>query len=61
LNSPKLYTISVALRSFADPTGITNWGAIYAMSFLSLVPVLLVFISFQRHIVEGISTTGMKG
>jgi multiple sugar transport system permease protein len=61
LNSPKLYTISVALRSFADPTSITNWGAIYAMSFLSLVPVLVVFISFQRHIVEGISTTGMKG
>lgn len=61
LNSPTLYTISVALRSFADPTGITNWGAIYAMSFLSLVPVLVVFISFQRHIVEGISTTGMKG
>lgn len=61
LNSPKLYTISVALRSFADPTSITNWGAIYAMSFLSLVPVLIVFISFQKHIVEGISTTGMKG
>jgi ABC-type glycerol-3-phosphate transport system permease component len=61
LNSPKLYTISVALRSFADPTSLTNWGAIFAMSFLSLVPVLIVFISFQRHIVEGISTTGMKG
>ncbi len=61
LNSPNLYTISVALRSFADPTSITNWGAIYAMSFLSLVPVLVVFISFQKHIVEGISTTGMKG
>ena len=61
LNSPKLYTISVALRTFADPSGSTDWGAIFAMSFLSLVPVLIVFFLFQRHIVEGISTTGIKG
>ena len=40
LNEPKLYTISVALRSFADASGATDWGAIFAMSALSLVPVL---------------------
>lgn len=61
LNSPKLHTVSLALRSFADPSGNTDWGAIFAMSFLSLIPVLIVFSLFQRHIVEGISTTGMKG
>src|SRR5207247_6169239 len=42
LNEPKLYTISVALRSFADPSAATDWGAIFAMSALSLVPVFLV-------------------
>ena len=61
LNEPKLYTISVALRSFADPSAATDWGAIFAMSALSLVPVFVVFIVFQRYLVEGISTTGMKG
>ena len=61
LNEPKLYTISVALRSFADPSAATDWGAIFAMSALSLVPVFLVFIVFQRYLVEGIATTGMKG
>jgi multiple sugar transport system permease protein len=61
LNEPKLYTISVALRSFADASGATDWGAIFAMSALSLVPVLVVFIAFQRYLVQGISTTGMKG
>ena len=61
LDNPNLYTVSVALRDFADPSGTTQWGQIFAMSFLSLVPVILVFIAFQRHIVEGISTTGMKG
>lgn len=61
LNSPKLYTISLALRSFADPSGTTDWGAIFAMSGLSLVPVFIVFIIFQRYLVEGIATTGLKG
>jgi multiple sugar transport system permease protein len=61
LNNPRLYTVSVALRSFADPAGATDWGAVFAMSFLSLIPVLAVFAAAQRYIVEGIATTGMKG
>jgi multiple sugar transport system permease protein len=61
LNNPKLYTLSVALRSFADPGGMTDWGAIFAMSFLSLVPVLVLFVCFQRYLTEGIASTGLKG
>ncbi|HLJ58098.1 MAG TPA: carbohydrate ABC transporter permease [bacterium] len=61
LNDPRLYTISVALRAFADPTSGTDWGAIYAMSALSLVPVFIVFVLFQRYLVEGINTTGLRG
>lgn len=61
LNNPKLYTLSIALRSFADPSGMTDWGAIFAMSFLSLAPVFIIFIAFQRYLVQGIATTGLKG
>jgi multiple sugar transport system permease protein len=61
LNNPKLYTLSMALRTFADPSGMTDWGAIFAMSSLSLVPVFVIFILFQKYIVEGISTSGLKG
>jgi multiple sugar transport system permease protein len=61
LNSPDLYTVSVALRAFADPSGTTDWGAIFAMSSLSLVPVFIIFVFFQRYLVEGIATTGLKG
>jgi multiple sugar transport system permease protein len=61
LNSPDLYTVSVALRAFADPSGTTDWGAIFAMSSLSLVPVFVIFVFFQRYLVEGIATTGLKG
>lgn len=61
LNSPKNYTVSLALRNFSDPSTASDWGAIFAMSSLSLVPVILVFILFQRYIVRGISMTGMGG
>lgn len=61
LNSPDLYTVSVALRAFADPSGTTDWGAIFAMSSLSLIPVFIIFVFFQRYLVEGIATTGLKG
>lgn len=61
LNQPKLYTVSLALRTFADPSGQTDWGAIFAMSSLSLVPVFVIFVFFQRYLVEGIATTGLKG
>ncbi len=61
LNDPRLYTISVALRTYSDPAGVTNWGAIFAMATLALVPVFGVFILFQRYLVEGISTAGLSG
>jgi multiple sugar transport system permease protein len=61
LNDPNLYTVSLALRTFADPSGQTDWGAIFAMMSVSLIPVFVIFILFQKYLVEGISTTGLKG
>jgi len=61
LSNPNLYTVSLALRAFADPGSGTNWGAVFAMLTLSLMPVILIFVFFQRYLVEGIATTGLKG
>lgn len=61
LKKPKMYSVSVALKLFADPNSVTDWGAMFAMSFLSLIPVFLVFLFLQKYIVEGINTTGLKG
>ena len=61
LNKTKLYTVSLALRMFSDPATSTDWGAIFAMSTLSLIPIFLVFVFFQKYLVQGISTTGIKG
>lgn len=61
LTDPNLYTISIALRSFSDEGSLTDWGAVFAMLTLSLLPVFLIFVFFQRYLVEGIATTGLKG
>ena len=61
LNKPSLFTVSLALRMFADPLTSTDWAAIFAMGTLSLVPILIVFVVFQKYLVQGISTTGLKG
>ncbi len=61
MTDPHLYTVSVALRSFTDQTSITNWGAVFAMLGVSLLPTFILFILFQRYLVEGIATTGLKG
>jgi multiple sugar transport system permease protein len=61
LKKPRMYSVSVALKLFADPNSVTDWGAMFAMSLLSLVPVFLIFLFLQKYIVEGISTMGLKG
>lgn len=60
-NSVNSYTIPVALNSFIDSTSQSSWGQLLAMSVLSLVPIFGFFLAFQRLLVEGISTTGLKG
>ncbi len=61
LNKPSSYPVSMALKMFLDSQTVSNWGAMFAMSVVSLLPVLIVFFIFQRYIVEGISTSGLKG
>jgi multiple sugar transport system permease protein len=60
LNSPEKYTVQLGLKMFTDPEGQSDWGSLFAMSSLSLVPVFILFFLFQRHISEGISTQGLK-
>lgn len=61
ISNPKLFTISLALRGFADATANSSYGQLFAMSTVSLIPVFIIFIFFQKLLVEGISTSGLKG
>jgi multiple sugar transport system permease protein len=55
------YTLPVAMTLFIDSSGQSSVGPMFAMSVLSLLPVFLFFVAFQRMLVEGINTSGLKG
>ena len=61
LSKPALYTVSIAIKLFADSSSKTDYGAMFAMSTLSLIPVFLIFLFFNKYLVDGISTSGLKG
>lgn len=61
LSNPKMFTVSVGLSMYLANMGQTEWGNLFAMSILSVVPVFVIFIFLQRYLVEGIATQGLKG
>ncbi len=60
IDSPSRFTVSLALRMFNDDSAMINWGALFAMSVLSILPCLIIFACAQKYFVEGIATTGLK-
>ncbi|HOA41340.1 MAG TPA: carbohydrate ABC transporter permease [Halanaerobiales bacterium] len=61
INDVGKYTISLGLRLFLDNAAAVSWGSLFAMSILSLIPIVTIFFLAQRFFVEGIATTGVKG
>lgn len=60
LTDPNTLTVPVALRLFIDPMTQSSYGAMFAMSTVSLLPVFIAFLIGQRFLVKGIATTGLK-
>ena len=44
-----------------DAESVVQWGQVMAMSFLAVLPVILLFFAAQKYFVEGIATSGLKG
>lgn len=61
LKNPSMYTMPIALRAYVDQTTTSDYGAQMAMAMLALLPVMLFFFAFQRHLVGGVATQGLKG
>ena len=59
ISSPKNYTVQLAISNFSGEFSV-NWENLLAMSVISIIPMLIIFLIFQKQFVEGISTTGMK-
>ncbi|POX49062.1 carbohydrate ABC transporter permease [Streptomyces sp. Ru72] len=62
LNDPGKYTVSLGMMMFRDSDGVAaNYGGMIAMSLVALLPVLLFFLAFQRYLIDGMATSGLKG
>ena len=61
INKAAQYPVSLALKLFTDPGSTSDYGAMFAMSTLSLLPVLIIFVFSQKYLVDGIATSGLKG
>ncbi|WP_026891168.1 carbohydrate ABC transporter permease [Lacrimispora aerotolerans] len=61
INESARYPVSLALKLFSDPGSSSDYGAMFAMATLSILPAVIIFICLQKYLVEGISTSGLKG
>jgi multiple sugar transport system permease protein len=60
LNDMHQYTVPLALRSFIAQDSVSAYGQLFAMSVVSILPVVLFFVLFQRLIIRGIAMSGLK-
>lgn len=60
LNRTDLWTVPLGLSAFLDATSESAFGPLFAMSVLSLAPIVGFFIVSQRLLLEGVATTGLK-
>jgi multiple sugar transport system permease protein len=58
--SPDLFTVPLLLNSFRG-LYTSSWPLVMAASVISVLPVLVVYIVFQRYFIEGIALSGLKG
>jgi multiple sugar transport system permease protein len=60
-SSERMYTLPVAVATFAVGQNATDYGLLMAGSTILVVPVLVVFLALQRYFQPGIAMTGLKG
>jgi multiple sugar transport system permease protein len=61
VNRASMRPVSLALQLFNDPSSGSDIGSTLAMSTLSILPATIIFLIFQKSLVEGIASTGIKG
>ncbi len=60
LSNPRLYTIQIGIKSFADKYG-EYYSLIMTASVSAIIPLFVLFIIGQKYILEGITMSGLKG
>ena len=60
INTPSNRTLPLAISLFQGQNS-TLWGLVFAASIIAIVPVIVVFLLFQRYFVQGLTTGAVKG
>ncbi len=60
INDQDLYTLPIAIRLFQQQHG-TEWGLVFAASVVAVLPVIVIFIIFQRNFIKGVMSGAVKG
>lgn len=60
LRSPEKFTLSIGLNTLLTPYG-NNYELLIIGAFFSLIPILILFLAFQRFFIEGITAGAVKG
>lgn len=62
LNDPELRTLPIAIRLLAGSgNNAVQWGVVFAASAIAVIPVVVVFLVFQRYFVQGLTSGAVKG
>ena len=54
-------TMPIAIAGFFGEHQFTEWGSVFALSIISLIPVFAIFITLQKYFVSGLQAGGLKG
>ena len=60
INSKTKYTLQLSLANFSGEYSV-DWSSLLAMSVISMIPVLVVFLTLQKYIIGGMTAGGVKG
>ncbi len=61
INDNNLRTLPIAITGFFGQHQFTMWGYVFAMSLLSLIPIVIIFILLQKFFVSGLTAGSVKG
>jgi len=61
LNTPERRTLPLVIAGFFGQHNFTEWGLVFALSVISLVPIIAVFLALQKFFVSGLSSGAIKG
>ena len=60
ITSPKLKTLPLGMTDFVREQYV-YWGPQMAAAFISIIPVLIIFLMGQKYFIQGITSSGLKG